>query len=86
MEVEIAQTRNSPDIDEMCRPSLKSSKHETPLRKVICRYGPGCTHMLDVAHREKFWHPKSYKVNGTEQITAIGIVYIAYLKITMPCL
>lgn len=28
-------------------------------RKVICRYGPGCTHILDPSHREKFWHPST---------------------------
>lgn len=65
MDAEIAQARASPDIDEMSKPSLKGSKNEPPLRKVICRYGSGCTHMLDPAHREKFWHPKVHKVNGT---------------------
>jgi len=26
-------------------------------KKVICRYGRGCTHIYDTLHRERFWHP-----------------------------
>lgn len=26
-------------------------------RKLICRYGRGCTHMSDPVHRERFRHP-----------------------------
>lgn len=33
--------------------------------KVNCRYGSGCTHMLDPAHREKFKHPFAPKLNGS---------------------
>ena len=34
--------------DSDCRPIV---------RKIICRYGRGCTHMNDPSHRERFWHP-----------------------------
>jgi hypothetical protein len=26
-------------------------------RRIICRYGRGCTHYNDVVHKEQFWHP-----------------------------
>lgn len=26
-------------------------------RKILCRYGMGCTHVLDPIHAERFWHP-----------------------------
>lgn len=26
-------------------------------KKIICRYGRGCTHIYDAIHRERFWHP-----------------------------
>ena len=32
------------------------SKMEEP-RKVICRYGRGCTHFQDPSHKDLFWHP-----------------------------
>jgi hypothetical protein len=34
------------------------------IRKIMCRYGRGCTHMYDPVHREKFWHAKSIKLSG----------------------
>ena len=37
--------------------SINSS--QAPVRKIICRYGPGCTHLLDPSHKEKFWHPST---------------------------
>lgn len=46
-------------IDEISRQKIKPVA-----RKLICRYGPGCTHSLDSAHREKFWHPHLPKLNG----------------------
>jgi len=30
----------------------------------LCRYGCGCTHMMDPVHREKFRHPNVPKLNG----------------------
>lgn len=35
-------------------------------RKVICRYGSGCTHILDPNHKEKFWHPAAPKLNNEQ--------------------
>jgi hypothetical protein len=57
---------NTQEIDVISKPhTLKSSlKEEALVRKVICRYGCGCTHLLDPAHREKFWHPKIQRLNG----------------------
>jgi hypothetical protein len=26
-------------------------------RKIVCRYGRGCTHKSDPSHRDRFWHP-----------------------------
>lgn len=46
--------------------STKGQKSDQPVRKIICRYGPGCTHLLDPSHREKFWHPRVPKLNGGE--------------------
>lgn len=43
----------------------KNSKDEPASRKSMCRYGPGCTHIMDPSHREKFWHPRIQKLNGT---------------------
>eukprot|EP00981_Chlorochromonas_danica_P002840 scaffold549_cov174-Ochromonas_danica.AAC.24 len=43
--------------------SAKGQKSDQPIRKIICRYGPGCTHLLDPSHREKFWHPRVPKLN-----------------------
>ena len=31
----------------------------------LCRYGCGCTHMMDPVHREKFRHPNVPKLNGS---------------------
>ena len=29
---------------------------QTAVRKIVCRYGRGCTHQ-DPSHKERFWHP-----------------------------
>ena len=37
---------------------IYSGDHKPAIvRKIICRYGRGCTHMHDLSHRERFWHP-----------------------------
>jgi hypothetical protein len=59
-----SNVRGSPDMDEMLKPYVKMTKDESMLRKVVCRYGPGCTHILDPTHREKFWHPRIQILNG----------------------
>jgi hypothetical protein len=33
-------------------------------RKIICRYGRGCTHMHDTSHRDRFWHPPMPALTG----------------------
>lgn len=33
-------------------------------RKSPCRYGRGCTHILDPTHLEKFRHPAKQELNG----------------------
>ena len=35
------------------------------LRKIICRYGRGCTHH-DVAHKERFWHPSQPDISDEQ--------------------
>jgi len=41
-----------------CTTMPTASNHaQAPIRKIICRYGHGCTHLLDPSHKEKFWHP-----------------------------
>ena len=36
-------------------------KEKSILSKSICRYGPGCTHVIDPYHKENFWHPEAPK-------------------------
>ena len=43
-------------------------------RKIVCRYGRGCTHKLDPSHRDRFWHPTVPELNG-EQIRTHYICY-----------
>ena len=43
--------------------------HKTEVtRKVICRYGRGCTHMHDTCHRSKFWHPPMPALTGNTHL------------------
>ena len=44
------------------------------VRKIVCRYGRGCTHKLDPTHRERFWHPEIPELTG-EQIRTQYICY-----------
>ena len=32
-------------------------------RKIICRYGRGCTHFNDTVHKEQFWHPQVQQID-----------------------
>ena len=43
-----------------------SSSAAALFTRSVCRYGPGCTHMLDPSHKEKFWHPPQPKLDDTE--------------------
>lgn len=68
MEAESArafQIPKSPSSDDLIgMPTSKTGKTEQGNRKVICRYGCGCTHLSDTLHREKFWHPKVQQLRG----------------------
>ena len=44
------------------------------VRKIVCRYGRGCTHKTDPSHRERFWHPPVPELNGEKMRTH----YICY--------
>ena len=43
---------------------IHKSKKEGFRIKSVCRYGPGCTHIADYNHREKFWHPSVQELTG----------------------
>ena len=43
-------------------------------RKIVCRYGRGCTHKSDPSHNDRFWHPSVPELNG-EQIRTHYICY-----------
>lgn len=34
-----------------------TSEANKSARRVVCRYGRGCTHIQDPIHKERFWHP-----------------------------
>eukprot|EP01038_Epipyxis_sp_PR26KG_P011039 gene11039-14823_t len=57
---------NSVDAEDITKTSIKLNKNEPPVRKVICRYGPGCTHIMDPSHKEKFWHSSLPKLNDEQ--------------------
>lgn len=61
---EVDENTSYQEGDDISKPSLKPTKEEPIVRKVICRYGCGCTHLMDAAHREKFWHPKINRLDG----------------------
>lgn len=44
--------------------SLVADHKVDGIRKIICRYGRGCTHMHDTCHRSKFWHPPMPALTG----------------------
>ena len=46
---------------------LGSKSSEKQIRKIICRYGRGCTHMHDPIHRERFWHPSAPVLTGNSK-------------------
>lgn len=67
MDIESArsfQIPKSPSSDDLVGANSKPGKGEQGNRKVICRYGCGCTHLSDALHREKFWHPKIQQLRG----------------------
>lgn len=42
------------------------AQSEVLIRRSYCRYGSGCTHILDPSHRDRFWHPSAPKLNSTK--------------------
>ena len=44
--------------------AVGSDQKSEATRKIICRYGRGCTHMHDACHRVKFWHPPMPALTG----------------------
>lgn len=53
------------DVADIDNDVYNNTNEDSPkLRKIMCRYGRGCTHIYDPVHREKFWHAKSIKLSG----------------------
>jgi len=50
------------DWEEALAPKVSISDNK-PVRKIICRYGRGCTHIYDPVHKERFWHPTCPALN-----------------------
>jgi hypothetical protein len=45
--------------------SQKKQKSSSPKqRQFVCRYGNGCTHILEKEHRAQFWHPPVPTLDG----------------------
>ena len=44
-------------------PNMAAANAKQP-RRVICRYGRGCTHIMDPVHKERFWHPYIPQLTG----------------------
>ena len=38
-------------------------------RKIICRYGRGCTHYNDAVHKEQFWHPSIAQIDEDRKLS-----------------
>ena len=36
---------------------LKNAELSMASRRLVCRYGRGCTHSNDLVHKEQYWHP-----------------------------
>ena len=45
--------------NSICEEFFKKPDYSSPngSRKIICRYGRGCTHYNDPVHKDQFWHP-----------------------------
>lgn len=58
-------------VDSFLETNVRKSKindqsdKKFPHKKVICRYGAGCTHINDQTHSERFWHPN---IHTNEQL------------------
>lgn len=56
---------------------LFNDRYHSVVRKIICRYGRGCTHMHDTTHREKFWHPAMPALT-----CAVMYAFMSFMSIT----
>lgn len=41
----------------MIQESIDKKTERNSSRRLVCRYGRGCTHSNDLVHREQYWHP-----------------------------
>jgi hypothetical protein len=58
--------------------SAVGSDHKSEAaRRIICRYGRGCTHMHDACHRVKFWHPPMPALTGSMYCYVPRVLQIA---------
>lgn len=56
-------TTHNPNFTIMNKTSImqgsfvKKAELGSTNRRLVCRYGRGCTHSNDIVHREQYWHP-----------------------------
>ena len=68
------------DWEEDLHPKVSVISDNKPVRKIICRYGRGCTHMYDPVHKERFWHPSCPVLNGTMSYILDFECYYLFLR------
>eukprot|EP01041_Mallomonas_annulata_P007804 gene7804-15968_t len=51
------------DWEEAASSKVAVVADNKPIRKIICRYGRGCTHIYDPIHKDRFWHPPCPHLN-----------------------
>jgi len=67
MEQTLEASERQHDWEEVLAPKVSVISDNKPIRKIICRYGRGCTHIYDPVHKDRFWHPPCPILN-VEQI------------------
>jgi hypothetical protein len=60
--------------------NTQSTERLMAQRKIICRYGRGCTHLNDLIHRDRFWHPMSAIVNGIIVLLLLLLLLYIFIK------
>lgn len=67
--------------DENCDGSKSKSKRITnEIKKTLCRYGHGCTHINDPLHQERFTHPSLPILNGNLFISSLLTLFLSFLN------
>jgi len=70
MNIEVQSTSTPPPLSSSSReapsPSPRKGKRSNQHKRVLCRYGIGCTHIHDVYHQEKFYHPPRHNLTIDE--------------------